>query len=90
MRTKLAKSINSNLRNFSSNIAEQYNKSVERICSDMQTEVDERVGEMNDQLQVLIKQKEDKQQNVDDLLATLTEQQKTIDRLQMKLNEVLR
>ena len=81
---------NSNLRNFSSNIAEQYNKSVARICSDMQTEVDERVGEMNDQLQALIKQKEDKQQNVDDLLATLTEQQKTIDRLQMKLNEVLR
>ena len=53
-------------------------------------EVDERVGEMNDQLQALIKQKEDKQQNVDDLLATLTEQQKTIDRLQMNLNEVLR
>lgn len=81
---------NSNLRDFSKNIADQYNKSVQQICQEMQTEVDERVGEMNDQLQSLIQQKESRQQNVDDVLADLDKKQQTIAGLQNKLNEVLR
>ena len=81
---------NSNLRNFSKNIAEQYNKSVEQICAEMRDEVDERVGEMNDQLQALIAQKESRQQNVDEVLADLAEKQKLVDKLQRQLNEVLR
>lgn len=81
---------NSNLRDFSKNIAEQYAKSVQQICTDMQTEVDERVGEMNDQLQALIAQKESKQQNVDDLLADLAVKQKLVDKLQIQVSEVLR
>lgn len=81
---------NSNLRDFSKNIAAQYDKSVQQICADMQNEVDERVGEMNDQLQALITQKESKQQNVDDLLADLTSKQEKINALNVKLEEVLR
>lgn len=78
------------LRGFSSNVAKQYRKSVKQICADMQNEVDERVGEMNDQLQALIAQKENRQQNVDDVLADLAAKQQIIAQLQIKLNEVLR
>ena len=81
---------NSNLRDFSKNIADQYNKSVQQICQEMQTEVDERVGEMNDQLQSLIQQKESRQQNVDDVLADLDKKQQALAGLQNNLNEVLR
>lgn len=81
---------NSNLRDFSKNIAQQYRKSVEQICAEMKSEVDERVGEMNDQLQALIAQKESRQQNVDDMLAALAEKQKLVDKLQIQLGEVLR
>lgn len=81
---------NNNLRDFSKNIAEQYSKSVQQICQEMQTEVDERVGEMNDQLQSLIQQKESRQQNVDDVLADLDSKQQAIAALHNNLNEVLR
>ena len=81
---------NSNLRDFSKNIADQYNKSVQQICQEMQTAVDERVGEMNDQLQSLIQQKESRQQNVDDVLADLDKKQQALAGLQNNLNEVLR
>ncbi|MDO4921344.1 MAG: dynamin family protein [Phascolarctobacterium sp.] len=79
-----------NLQGFSEKIGEQYKRNAQQVCRDLQSEVEERLSLMNEQLQALIEQKESKAQSVEEIRAGLQRQQEQINALYVKLEAVVR
>ena len=90
IKEQIRNQLNSNLKNFSKDIAQQYARTVNKVCLELRHNVGERIGEMEEQLRMLIEQKEQKLQTVDDLLAVLQHQRNTVVSLSIRLREVLK
>ena len=90
IRQQVKKQYDQMLKNFSGDISKQYRKSVDMLCSSMQTEVDNRLETMEQQLRLLINAKESKEQDEFAESKLIEKQFSEVKKIRSNLAEVLK
>lgn len=78
------------LNGFSNEIVKQYRNTVNEICNSMQKEIDNRLDTMEQQLNMLIADKDSKERDINREEELLKRQFAEIDKIRINLTEVLR
>ena len=90
IRQQVKKQYDQMLKNFCGDISKQYRKSVDMLCSSMQTEVDNRLETMEQQLRLLINAKESKERDEFAESKMIEKQFSEVKKIRANLAEVLR
>ena len=90
IRQQVKKQYDQMLKNFSVDISKQYRKSVDMLCSSMQTEVDNRLETMEQQLRLLIDAKESKERDEFAESKLIEKQFSEVKKIRANLAEVLK
>jgi GTPase SAR1 family protein len=90
VKEQVRKQYNEALKGFTTQVAQQYRKTVDEICNSMRKEIDNRLETMEEQLQSLIVVKESKERDAEKEARVLDQQYSEVKRIRARLAEVVK